>query len=66
LNRPFVQRLIMSPEFTANESGTCGTSSQSPDGIRTWRPGTSVCARNVRKLSVDVMKPAGLPRDVVA
>ena len=41
----------MSPEFTAKESGTYGTSSQSPDGSRSCSPGTSVCARKVRKFA---------------
>src|SRR5205814_7027029 len=41
----------MSPEFTAKEPGTYGTSTQSPSGIRTWSPGTSVWARKVMKLA---------------
>src|SRR2546426_7949498 len=41
----------MSPEFTAKEPGTYRTSTQSPSGIRTWSPGTSVWARKVMKLA---------------
>src|SRR3954462_7693550 len=53
--RPLVQRRTMSPELTANDPGTKGTSSQAPPlgpfgGIRTCKPGTSVCARKVMKL----------------
>src|ERR1041384_4827686 len=48
--RPLVQRRTISPEFTAKEPGTYGTSSQFPEGIRTCKPGTSVCARKVMKL----------------
>src|SRR5215472_4033817 len=51
LNRPFVQRYIMSPELTAYESGTYGTSAHPPDGSRTCKPGTSVWARKVMKLA---------------
>src|ERR1044071_1426906 len=48
--RPLVQRRTISPEFTAKEPGTYGTSSQFPEGIRTCNPGTSVCAKKVMKL----------------
>jgi hypothetical protein len=51
LKRWFVQRSIMSPEFTAKEPGTYGTSTQLPSGIRTWSPGTSLWARKVMKLA---------------
>ncbi len=41
----------MSPELTAKESGTYGTSAHAPSGIRTCRPGTSLWARKVMKLA---------------
>src|SRR5258708_16018963 len=41
----------MSPEFTAKEPGTYGTSVHAPSGRRTWSPGTSLWARNVMKLA---------------
>ena len=50
-NRPLAQRRIVSPEFTANDPGMGGTSSHSPDIVRTCKPGTSDCGRKVMKLA---------------
>ena len=50
-NRPFVQRCRVSPELTANESGSSGTATHSPDGIRTSRPGTSDWGSQVMKFT---------------
>ena len=41
----------MSPEFTAKEPGTDGTSTHVPSGSRTWSPGTALWASKVMKLA---------------
>src|SRR5438034_6570107 len=43
----------MSPEFTAKEPGTYGTSTHVPAGMRTWSPGTSLWRKNLGALHLE-------------